>query len=371
MKILLVTEPSGGGSGRHVLDLASSLADHGHGVHVIWSGDRADDWFVSKLAAQIKFSSSELLMKRSIGPADLRSYLMLAMFILRHGPFDVTHGHSSKAGALVRLVPGFIAGKKIYTPHAFRTMDPSMGSRGHAFYNLIERVLAYFCTAIICVSRREFDHALALGIDHRKLRMVPNGANPLDEVDPPAEPDQQDAVVIGFIGRLAEQKNPELFVEAIKLAHARDPRVRGLVLGDGALRSELEKKVGPEVVEFAGWVSTADYIREIDVFCQTSRYEAMPYTMLEALFAGLPMISTDVGGVEETIQEGVNGFVLPFDASPTDVAEKMLLLAGDKALRAEMSEQSRAISMTKTIDVMATNTIDAYCNRPVPDKQVV
>ncbi len=119
MRILLALEPSGGGSGRHVLDLARGLLDRGHDVTAVWSPIRAETSFASALAALLGERAIKLDMKRAVGPSDWSSLRVLTKLVRETGPYDILHGHSSKAGALVRLLPRSLPGARIYTPVSY------------------------------------------------------------------------------------------------------------------------------------------------------------------------------------------------------------------------------------------------------------
>lgn len=115
-------------------------------------------------------------MRRAPGPSDLPSFRAISRIIRGAGPFDVIHGHSSKAGALTRLrLPGPHV-PRVYTPHAFRTMDPTLGRGGRLIYGGIESLLAWFFTdQLVTVSEDEFAHALSLGLPQERMSVIVNG----------------------------------------------------------------------------------------------------------------------------------------------------------------------------------------------------
>lgn len=364
LKIALVLETSGGGSGRHALDLAEGLAQVGHDVTVVWSPVRAQDDFRDRLVALTGITNLPLPMQRAVGLDDLRSLRALKALLQAHGPFDVVHGHSSKAGALIRLLPRSVPGARIYTPHAFRTMDPEMGRRARRIYGTIEQLLAPRGDRIITVSAAEHDHASGLGINTRKLTTVVNGATlPGD-----ANRDRAralmglspDDVAVGFIGRLDQQKDPLRFVEAVSLAAQKAPNLRGLVIGDGALRATAEALNTENALNFMGWQDGPALFPGLDVFCMTSHYEAMPYTLLEALHAGVPIVTTAVGGVKETVRDGENGYVLPTGCAAPAIAEQLIKLATDADLRQGFSANARRLARDRTVDTMVEDTVRVY-----------
>lgn len=372
LKIALVLEPSGGGSGRHVLDLAEGLAADGHAVTVIWSPVRAQEDFRARLAAIPGVAAHPLEMHRAVGAADLQSLRALAALLRRLGPFDVLHGHSSKAGALVRLLPRAVPGRRIYTPHAFRTMDPAMGQTARRVYGGIERLLAPRGDRIIAVSTAERDHARAMGIGEDRLTTVVNGARlPERAARAPARAEMglaPDDVAVGFIGRLDTQKDPLRFVEAVTQAARSAPGIRGLVIGDGPLRGAAEAKADPAVVRFLGWQDGPALFPGLDIFCMTSRYEAMPYTLLEALHAGVPIVTTAVGGTDETVIEGETGFVLPLDATAGQIADRLAALATDAGRRTACAAAARRLAQARSIDAMVRETLAVYTGAPPGDQ---
>ena len=119
LRILLVIESTSGGSARHVLDLAQGLIEEGHLVQVAFSSLRADKWFLDELGSIEGLRTHVIDMQRNPGPSDIGAALKLRKLIRGNGPFDIVHGHSSKAGALVRLAAVGLGCARVYTPHAF------------------------------------------------------------------------------------------------------------------------------------------------------------------------------------------------------------------------------------------------------------
>ena len=300
LKIALVLETSGGGSGRHVLDLALGLMARGHAVTVVWSPTRAEEDFIAGLARETVIHNLQISMSRAVHPGDLSDLRALIRLFRTEQPFDVIHAHSSKAGALVRLLPRSIPGTRIYTPHAFRTMDLDLKQPQRAIYSTVERLLASRSSQIIVVSSAERDHAIELGIDPALVRIVVNGVKlPPEASRTAARQDMQlnnDEIAVGFIGRLETQKDPLRFVDALTHAVKAAPRIRGIVIGDGTLREAAEQGDMAGALTFMGWQNAPKLIAGFDIFCMTSQYEAMPYTLLEALHAGIPIVTTAVGG---------------------------------------------------------------------------
>jgi glycosyltransferase involved in cell wall biosynthesis len=163
LKILLVLEASGAGVGRHVIDLARELDCQGHTVHLIYSGHRMDGGFRRDLDTLGRVNAYRIDMRRAPHPNDLVATLKIRKYIASFGPFDVIHGHSSKGGAVARLAAIGFPGFRIYTPHAFRNLDPLLGSLSRWLYKGIERSLVHFTDGIILVSVEEKTMLSTLG----------------------------------------------------------------------------------------------------------------------------------------------------------------------------------------------------------------
>jgi len=122
-----------------------------------------------------------------------------------------------------------------------------------------------------------------------------------------------DSILIISVGRLDPQKNPTLLIEAFARVSSNNEKVKLLVIGDGILREELEilsNKLGvSERVRFAGFVSNPySYLADSDIFVLTSNYEGLPTVIIEALYCGLPIVSTDCpSGPRELLDNGKYG----------------------------------------------------------------
>jgi glycosyltransferase involved in cell wall biosynthesis len=368
LRVLEILEPSGGGSGRHFLDLSAALKARGHHVEAVYSPLRAEARFVGELQGLGLDGVHAIDMRRAPGPSDIAAWLKLERLIQSRGPFDVIHGHSSKAGALSRLS---LAGRKaarIYTPHAFRTMDPGLGRGGRLLFGGIERLLGRnFGDALIAVSRDEFAHALALGLPADRIHLVVNGTHP-----PPLErrPDTRkrlglrpDSLVFGFIGRLSRQKAPERLIAAFNLMAGRLPDAELAMIGFGELEPMVSELISASPfsrrIHLDGAIPGPDAIAAFDILVMPSRYEAMSYVMLEAEAAAKPMILTDVGGAATVLDDGRNGILVANVDDPADLAEAMLAAGQPERLAAFRLEADRRKNR-HSIDQMVEETIRVY-----------
>jgi glycosyltransferase involved in cell wall biosynthesis len=362
LRILQVLEPSGGGSGRHFLDLCRGLKQRGHHVEAVYSPLRAEEAFVRELKSLALPAVHAVAMKRSPGLSDFAAHRALRRIIGGGIPFDIVHGHSSKAGALTRLrLPGVHA-PRVYTPHAFRTMDPTLGRTGRLIFATIETILAkLFTEHLICVSDDEYAHALSLGMPARKLSVIINGVSP-----PPLDMAHTvrasfgiaaDAFVFGFVGRLSYQKAPERLIEAFRNAASRLPGAELIMVGSGELEQEVRKAIAESGMQKRIRLTSAftgpQAVPAFNVLVMPSRYEAMSYVMLEAAATGKPIVSTDVGGASTAIDRDKSGLIVPNDGDSAKLANAMVESADPTRYR-ELSEAALSrmanFSMGQMID---------------------
>lgn len=374
LSLLQVLEPSGGGSGRHFLDLCRAMQRRGHSVTAVYSPLRAETAFVSELEGMGLDAVIPVGMRRAPGPWDITAWWQLRRIVARYGPFDLIHGHSSKAGALTRLrLPSPFGrsgahGPVLYTPHAFRTMDPTLAGKGHLVYGAIERLLGtFFSDRLICVSRDEYNHALLLGIPERKLRIVVNGvsAPPLGHraAIRARYGIREDALLFGFVGRLTPQKAPERLLAAFARIADTMPQARLLMIGAGDLADDIQENIKTLGLEGRAHLDSAipgaAAVDAFDVVVMPSRYEAMSYVMLEAAAGGKPLLLTDVGGARTVLEPGKNGLIVANDDDPAELAAAMQRLADPWTLRLFTSEARRRKD-GYTLAAMADATEEIY-----------
>ncbi|MCJ9721758.1 glycosyltransferase family 4 protein [Agrobacterium sp. SHOUNA12C] len=368
LSLLQVLEPSGGGSGRHFLDLCRAMQHRGHSVTAVYSPLRAEAAFVAELEGMGLDSVIPLAMRRAPGPWDLTAWWNIRRIAARYGPFHLIHGHSSKAGALTRLrLPGPHV-PVIYTPHAFRTMDPTLDSKGRTIYGGIERLLgSRLSDRLICVSRDEYDHARSLGIPEVRLRIVVNGVSA-----PPSGQRAairvrygipQDALLFGFVGRLTRQKAPERLIQAFARIAKELPRAHLLMIGVGELADTVKDMIKAAGLEDRAHLDDAipgaAAIDAFDVVVMPSRYEAMSYVMLEAAAGGKPLLLTDVGGARTVIEPGRNGYIVANSDDPSELAMTMRRFADPKLLR-NFTAEARQRKDGYTLAGMADATEEIY-----------
>lgn len=248
LKILLFLESARTGVGRHVVDLAFELIRRNHQVHVIHSSTNIDSRFIdnAKRLAQAGCRVVGRDMRHAGHPSDLALILWLRRYIQHQGPFDVVHCHSSKAGFIGRLAAVGTRSRVFYTPHAFFTMKPGLPRPVRWAVAAIEAGLSRLSDRVIAVSDEESNHGHNIGIPPNRLTTILNGTTILrkESIDAIRQRVRnsfgipQDALGIGFIGRLSHQKAPDHLLTsfAVLKKNFNVPQARLLIVGDGRYR---------------------------------------------------------------------------------------------------------------------------------------
>lgn len=246
---------------------------------------------------------------------DLLAFLRLIVLLRRLKP-AIVHTHSSKAGILGRWAAWCARVPLIvHTVHGFG-ITPAQPAWVQRLFILIERVTGWITTHWITVADIDARKGRQWRLFHRNVSVIRPGIDPGPFRQPLPPEDRQrlrdqlgigsGEYLIGTVACLKPQKCPEDVIAVAKLVCARMPGCRFVVIGDGVLRPRIEALVDREglrnKVHLAGW--RHDVPRAMgcfDLLLLTSRWEGLPRVMLEAASAGLPIVATKVGGVEEAV----------------------------------------------------------------------
>lgn len=197
------------------------------------------------------------------------------------------------------------------------------------------------------------------GIDGDRVKIIYNGIEIDDEKAPLPEGKfllrtglSGNEKIVGFIGRLEKQKGVQHLVDAVKIIYNQDPSVYALIVGDGKERESLEKysKSNGENsanIVFSGWIDNASqFIKLFKVLVLPSLWEGMPNVILEAMTKEVPVITTNVGGISEVIDDGKDGFLVEPGNSLllADKIKYVLSLSDDERQRITRAAKNRVIS---------------------------
>jgi glycosyltransferase involved in cell wall biosynthesis len=335
LRVLVVSQPLAEGVPRHVSEFVRSL-DHAEYEIDVACPRTSTLW--KDLQDRRGVNLHELAPTRLPSPADAASLVRLMRLARR---VDVIHAHSSKAGLLARLV-ALLARRVdacIFTPHAW-SFWAARGLEAR-LYGAFECLAARWCRTIVVVSEDERSAGLAAGIGKpAQYRVIPNGVDP-EQFSADREPVPGRIVMIG---RLARQKRPDLAVRAFVDVRRRYPAAELHFVGEGPLRSDVETLVSElglaGAVKFLGVRSDVPaLLARADCLLLSSDYEGCPFSVLEAMAAGVPVVATRVGGVAELVAEETGLLVEP--GRPDLLAAAVAELFADPARARALGEAGR------------------------------
>lgn len=214
---------------------------------------------------------------------------------------------------------------------------------------LLVRAVAPRIDRVIAVSATQLGELQDLGFRAERITVIPNGIlAPLPRRSREAVRAElgiaEDEVLALLLATLRPEKRADIFLEAIQLAHAREPRVRGVVAGGGPQLSRVRSLAAevPGIVHVLGERNdVADLITASDLVCLTSTFEGLPMTILEAMALSRPVIATRVGGIPDAVTDGQTGRLVPL-ADTDAFAQALVELARQPALRRAMGEAASA-----------------------------
>ncbi len=303
-------------------------------------------------------------MYRELHPfRDYKSYYKLRKLIEEFKP-DIVHTHAAKAGAVGRLAASHSGVKVIihtFHGHVFHSYFNPVKTR---MFLEIERYLARRTTKIVTLSeiqRHELSaiHKVApidkfdiipLGFDLRRFEEDQEEKRKKFRADYNLD---EDEVAIGIVGRLVPIKNHTLFLEALKIVSQKtDKKIRAFIIGDGESRLAIEQQAmalglkfnnnnlrEKNILTFTSWIKAVDVSNAgMDIIALTSNNEGTPVSLIEAQASGKPIVSTNVGGIENIVIKNETALLSPV-GDARSFAENLLQLVNKNELRIRFSKQ--------------------------------
>ncbi len=306
LRILHVLRAPLGGLFRHVVDLAREQAARGHAVGLVadslTGGARADE-ALSELAPKLKLGVSRVPMRRNPHWTDLRALGHVTARIREARP-HVVHGHGSKGGLFARapgLFPGAYPCARAYTPHG-GSFNYRPGSAISRVYMAAERTLAGATSVFLFESAYIGERFEASVPGARALkRVVHNGISLIETIPVKPGPDAADFV---YVGELRSAKGIDTLIDAMALlARQTGRRSNAILVGSGpdeaALRQRARDMGLDDCIEMPGPMPARAAFTRGRILLVPSRAESLPYVVIEAAGAHMPIIATDVGGIPE------------------------------------------------------------------------
>jgi glycosyltransferase involved in cell wall biosynthesis len=260
--------------------------------------------------------------------------------VLKSAKPDVVNTHTAKAGVIGRIAVLSLGRNRPAVVHTFH---------GHLLYGyfskfkvliftFIEKLLSINTDVIIAAGEKVKEELLSVGVGREEQYVIARPGIMLGHLESKIEVREnlgisQDAIVVGWLGRLAPIKRPDRVIE---LARELNDLIF-IIGGEGELSSSLMKDV-PGNVKFLGWTTPEKIWAASDIALLTSDNEAQPISLIEASLSGLPSVAENVGSVSEVIQDGVTGYLVHSFEKRRDSIRK---LASNSELRIEMGNLAK------------------------------
>ncbi|SEK81934.1 glycosyltransferase [Nitrosovibrio tenuis] len=290
--------------------------------------------------------------------------IQLGVGLIRADAIDVIHAHLPNAHLLAGMLSRLTETPALATIHG-----RYLSIRDLEVHKLMQ-------THISVVAKSAYFQALSLGIPASKLRFIANGVD--TGIFRPTDKSaylhsiikgSPDAQLVGFIGRLAPEKGPDVFIKVASIVLKTLKNCHFVLVGDGPLREKLKDDIDNlglnKYVHMVGLQSDMPQVyASLDLVVSTSYSEAMPLAIIEGMASGLPVISTNVGGVIDIVEVGRTGFLNNLN-DLNGIADNVVTLMSDRSMRQAMGSAARkraeknfelSSSVNQTIDLLKSLT---------------
>ncbi len=323
LKIVHVVRSPIGGIFRHIVDLVEAQTKAGHEVGIICdstTGGRFEDGVIASVSSKLSLGAARFPMRRSVALSDFVAVRRVLEHLGNIVP-DVLHCHGAKGGAYGRLIAAWLGRRRpvasIYAPHG-GSLHYDESSLEGMFYFRIERMLERVTDALIHVSAYEAEvYRQKIGIPRCRSAIIRNGLRDAEFTPITTKNDARDLL---FLGMLRDIKGVDVFLEAIaKLEAAHGRKLSAHVVGQAEEPGHYEALASnlgiADRVAFSEPMPAREAFATARMIVVPSRAESMPYVVLEAIAAGMPIIATDVGGIPEIFGPAAGALVPPGDAA--------------------------------------------------------
>ena len=347
-----------GGPSLHVAYLTEGLASRGYtttlAAGAISPGEASMAFVAERRGIAIEWIPE--LRREVSGRRDLAVVRRLVELIRRERP-HVLHTHTAKAGTAGRLAARLAGGARppivVHTFHGHMLIGEFDPLR-EGVYRRIERALAHDTDALIAVSPEVRDELVEIGIaPASRFAVVRLGIELAERMQGADRGDELRASLgipperftVGWVARMTAAKQPADVLRTVRALHDRGIDAALVMVGDGPDRSALEalaRELGiADATRFVGFQDdVGPWFHAFDALLLPSRSEGTPVSAIESLASGRPVVATRVGGVADVVDDGVDGYLVPFGDIEA-AADRLALLAADPALRRQMGSAGR------------------------------
>lgn len=363
LKLLLVVSNNlMHGTERYALELAENLPKDKYDVYIATpSSGPLSDLIKKKNLKEIVYHNG------SFNKFTLKGSINLFKEIKRH-KFDIIHANSGIIPCIIGKLLRIKLCIEIKHGVFYSNNQLEKISKLNFFKEYIKQNFVDFFIAISENDKQRLIKFFKIKAD--KIKVVYNGLN-TNEIDKQIVKDaaaqknnSNGKIVIGTIGRYNYQKAYDVLVEAVDLVVSEKKSVQFYFIGTGEEESKIKQLVKDKNLEqyitFIGYTKEIfKYLRSFDIFVLTSRYEGVPYVILEAMYMEIPIICTRVGGIDNILTNNENALITESD-SPILTSQAIFKMVSNPDLRKKLSKNSKELIKLYTSEKMAKNTSNLY-----------
>nr|NQU90028.1 glycosyltransferase family 4 protein [Bacteroidota bacterium] len=330
-----------GGGESHLIDLIDGLSDNIEPVVLSFTDGFMIDYF--------REGNVKTHIIPTLKPFDYKVWKEIKSFIIDE-KIDIVHTHGTRSTTNVLWPARQLKMPIIYTVHgwSFHQDQSALVRRVRTFS---EGLLTRFSTRVINVSETnrqtgkklfKLNNAVVIqnGINIKRFNPDKTYKNIRKELGI-----DEKTFLIGYCARITIQKDPETFIKAVDIIHKKEPAIKVLMIGDGDLKEMAtglirEYQLEDVIISQDFRLDIPDVLKAVDVYCLPSLWEGLSLSLLEAMSMKKAVVATPTDGTVELIQDGVNGFLVPFK-DPEKLADALLKYYYNKELIVEHGEYSR------------------------------
>jgi glycosyltransferase involved in cell wall biosynthesis len=366
LRILYVFRAPVGGLFRNVFDVIRAVVARGHEVGILCdstTGGERGNRLLEELRPLLTLGIHRMPMQRNPHPSDLVAIWKLHALVTEHR-IDVVHGHGAKGGLYARVEGLFTPNSgpiRCYTPHG-GSLNFYPGSLSHKAYMRVERALVrgtdLFLFESQFIAERYYDFVC---VPDRPTQVALNGLYEHEFEAVEAIPDATDFL---YVGEFREAKGIDTLVEALFLLAHEGHYPSITMVGSGPSEARIRTLIAERGLDgqfrWRGVTPAAEAFRLGRIMVVPSRFESLPYIVLEAVAGKLPLISTDVGGIPEIVARDYP-YLLPPN-QPARLAQIMKEACARPAadLAADAVQLSDRIRSRFTVPVMVETILSGY-----------
>lgn len=359
MNILYLTNHLNiGGITSYVFSLARGMKERGHNVYI---GSSGGELLLKFKEEGVIFVPLPIKTKSELSPKVLISMYKLSHALKRYR-IDIVHSNSRTTQVLAEVLAKYKDFLHVATCHGFFKR------------RITRRIFGTWGKRVIAVSQPVKEHLINdFGLNEKNITLIYNGIdaarfknqNPQSRTEIKKSLGLDDAPVVGIIGRLSDVKGHSYLIEAMHEVLKKIPQARLLIVGEGKMKKKLvflcrQRGIEKSVLFIPSVRETGDILCAMDVFVMPSLKEGLGLALMEAMAAGLAVIGSDVGGIKDLVQDGLNGLLVK-PANAGNLAGAITALLGDPEKRRSLGQEAQVfINQNFSQEKMISETERVY-----------